>query len=238
MNRDIDNNTDGTLDMPPIPMETEARLRHYCSILSDLSSEKVRLTGPRDEVTIWNDHIRDCLFALELLPTSGRIVDVGTGGGLPGMAWAICRPDLEITLLDSQSRKTDALELMATELELSNVRIVWERSEDLAKRERESFHLASARGVSELGVVAEYLSPLIMVGGEAISIKGPGCSDEIARVGDRWGRLGLDRPVALAYVNGERRGYMVRMSKISPCPGGFPRRPGKAEKSHWWEDKK
>lgn len=217
---------------------TMDRLQHYCLILSRLSSKRVRLTGPKDRDVIWQDHIKDCLFALELLPPSGRVVDVGTGGGLPGMVWALCRPDLEVTLLDSQSRKTQALEVMAAELKLTGIRILCKRSEDLAMEERESFSLAAARGVAHLGVVAEYLSPLTALGGTVLAIKGPKYKEEAAQVGSEWNRLGLEKPAVLAYQNGERQGYMVTMAKTSPCPGVFPRRPGKAEKSHWWEEKR
>ncbi len=227
-----------TINFPPISGEKEDLLRLYCNLLSRWSSEKVRLTGPRDEETIWKDHIRDCLFGLSLLPQGGRIIDVGTGGGLPGAAWAICRPDLEVALLDSQSKKTNALSSMMGELGLKNVQVLWGRSEEVAKTERESFDLATARGVSELGIVAEYLSPLVKVGGSILAIKGPAYLDEMSRVGDRWDGLGLSAPSVFSYINGERQGFLISMIKTYPCPDRFPRTPGKAEKSPWWEAKR
>lgn len=227
-----------TLDFPPISGEKEDLLRLYCKLLSRWSSEKVRLTGPRDEETIWKDHIRDCLFGLSLLPRGGRIIDVGTGGGLPGAAWAICRPDLEVVLLDSQSKKTNALSSMMVELGLKNVQVLWGRSEEIAKAERESFDLATARGVSELGIVAEYLAPLVKVGGSILAIKGPAYLDEMGKVGDRWNDLGLGDPLVFSYINGDRQGFLISMTKTSPCPDRFPRTPGKAEKSPWWEAKR
>lgn len=226
------------IEIPPITDEKEKLLRLYCKLLSIWSSEKVRLTGPRDEDTIWKDHVRDCLFGLSLLPKGGKVIDVGTGGGLPGAAWAICRPDLEVVLLDSQSKKTNALSSMMDELDLKNVKVLWGRSEDIAKTERESFDLATARGVSELGVVAEYLSPLVKVGGKILAVKGPAYLEEMHKVGDRWSDLGLGNLSVSNYTNGERQGFLISMDKISPCPDRFPRNPGKAEKSPWWEAKR
>lgn len=224
-----------TINAPSITNDEEKKLRHYCKLLSHWSSEKVRLTGPKDEETIWRDLILDSLFGLPLLPEKGRIIDVGTGGGLPGAAWAICRPDLEVVLLDSQSKKTNALSSIVEELELKNVKILWGRSEDIDKSERESFDLATARGVSQLGVVMEYLSPLVKIGGKLLAIKGPGYKEEMEKVGNRWRHLGLKAPNIFSYTNGERQSFLISIPKVSPCPDSFPRPAGKAEKSPWWE---
>jgi 16S rRNA (guanine527-N7)-methyltransferase len=227
-----------TVEISPLDERVEAKLKAYSEILARWSSDKVRLTGPKDEDTIWKDHVRDSLFALELLPKTGRLVDVGTGGGLPGLAWAICRPDLEITLLDSQSKKTGALESIVSELEVENVSVIWGRSEQLALEEREVYDLAAARGVSEVGIVAEYLSPLVKVGGTALSIKGPGYREELAKIKGQWDLLGLDYPKIFDYSNGERQGFLLTFRKKSHCPEVYPRRPGKAEKKPWWEAKR
>ena len=91
--------------------ENEEALRHYITLLS-AANEVARLTGPSDEELLWNDHLLDCASALPLLPTEGKIIDVGTGGGLPGIVWAICRPQLKVTLLDSITRKCALVEKM------------------------------------------------------------------------------------------------------------------------------
>jgi len=101
----------------------EEKLRKYLSLLS-AANELARLTGPSDEETLWDSHIMDCASALPLLPHEGRIIDVGTGGGLPGIVWAICRPGLNVTLLDSITRKCALVEKMAVALGLRNVTVV------------------------------------------------------------------------------------------------------------------
>lgn len=216
-----------------MPAERESTLRRYGALLASYEG-RIRLTGPRDEETLWNDHILDCLASVAYLPRSGRVVDVGSGGGLPGIVWAVCRPDLEVTLLDSVQKKCSALSAMADQLALKNVRVLWSRCEDLARIDRESFQLAGARAVAEAGVVAELLSPLVAVGGTLLAFKGPLWAGETAIVGDRWGHLGLSAPSVVPYHGDGDGRVLLLWNKDAPSPGRYPRRPGVAGKKHWW----
>ena len=153
-------------------------LKRYGDLLASYGG-KIRLTGPSDPEILWNDHILDCLFTVSSLPEKGQVLDVGSGGGLPGLVWAICRPDLEVTLLDSVKKKCGALEEMAAALELPNVRVVWGRCEEYALRERETFSLAGARAVAGTGILLEYLSPFVAVGGTVLAMKGPLYAEEL-----------------------------------------------------------
>ncbi len=222
--------------LPPAPALSEnalARLRLYCGLLR-AANERVRLVGPRDEETLWRDHIADCLRLLPLLPRSGRVIDVGTGGGLPGAALAVCRPDLGFVLLDSLSRKTKALAGIAAELGLENASVVCARSEDYAAAGRETFDCAVSRAVGEAGIVAEYLSPLVAPGGKLLVMKGPAAEEELAGIEGRWGALGLSEPTLYAYERDGRVGRVLAWKKTAPAPAAFPRRPGRAEKKPWW----
>lgn len=190
---------------------------------------------------MWNEHIMDCLYSVSLLPDEGTVIDVGTGGGLPGIVWAICRPDLQFTLIDSLEKKTDALEEIVNELKLSNVEVICTRSEDLAMERRETFTVASARAVSRSGILAEYLSPLVKVGGYILAMKGPAYKEEIHSIRKRWGEFGLEVPEVYKYrLHGlhEKKGYVLKWNKITECAEKYPRRPGRAEKKPWWERKK
>ncbi len=209
-------------------------LRNYCSLLSQLNRE-TRLTGPSSPEVLFQEHVMDSAFALDVLPAGPeRVVDVGTGGGLPGLVWAICRPDLEISLLDSLERKCRALEKMVQTLELTNVRVVCLRSEELAGRDRESYGFAAARAVARVGALVELLSPLVRSGGELLAFKGPSVEAELAECGERWSDLGLASPRVLQYklLNKDRR--LVLWKKEAPCPLRYPRRPGMADKRSWW----
>ncbi len=215
----------------PTALQLE-RLREYCRILAE-ENRRVRLVGPYDEKALWEDHILDCINLLPLLPPSGSVLDLGSGGGLPGVVLALCRTDLDFTLVDSLSRKTLALEAIVRRLGLS-VQVVCARSENLALQRREVFCCAVARAVAHCGVVAEYLSPLVAPGGTLLALKGPSWQDETDPLTGQWGRLGLSEPQAYRYALKGQERLVLQWRKEAPCPADFPRRPGRAEKRHWW----
>ena len=213
--------------------ENEARLRQYVSLLIK-ANELARLTGPSDEETLWNGHIIDCAFALPLLPAGGSVIDVGTGGGLPGLVWAICRPGLHVTLLDSITRKCVQVERIAELMGLSNVTVVCSRSEDYAKKNLEKFDAAAARAVCAAGILAEYLAPFVKAKGRLIAFKGPKAREELASVGNKWKNLGLSQPRLVPYELGDMNHCVAVWDKVGPLPKGMPRRPGMAEKFPWY----
>ncbi len=208
-------------------------LKRYAELLASYGG-KIRLTGPSDPEIIWNDHVEDCLFTIPFLPQKGKIIDVGSGGGLPGLVWAIMRPDLEVTLLDSVRKKCGALQEIGTALGLSNIRVVWGRCEEFARTERECFDLAGARAVAETGVLAEFLSPLTAPGGRALAMKGPGYEQEIGPIRGKWQRLGFDEPEATPYSILDKSRFLLLWNKSEPCPPEFPRKTGTAAKNFWW----
>lgn len=211
----------------------ESQLKQYCSLLSGYSG-KVRLTGPSDPDILWNDHVIDACHALPLLPGAGKVLDVGTGGGLPGIVWAICRPDLEVHLLDSIKKKCKALEQIVSDLSLDNVTVMCSRSEDLALKTRESYDLVTARAVTATGVLLEYLAPLVKPQGHALAFKGPGYVTEIEELTDRWQELGFSNPEIWNYFLESSEHFILVWNKIRSCPSRFPRRAGMAEKKPWW----
>ena len=222
--------------LPPLPepsAKTVTQLHRYASLLA-VANERVRLTGPYDEETLWTDHIEDCLHVLPLLPPSGTVVDVGTGGGLPGAVLAVCRPDLKFTLLDSLSRKTKVLAEIIAALKLPNAEVICMRSEDFAAARRERYDAAVVRAVSEAGVIAEYLAPLVREGGALIAMKGSSVGEELAPLEGLWHTLGLAEPNLYEYDLKDHKSYMLLWKKSAPCPAVYPRKPGRAEKKLWW----
>lgn len=222
--------------LPGFKMPDESilkKLHEYCSLLHE-TNEKVRLVGPRDEEILWKEHILDCLHLLPLLPEKGKVIDVGTGGGLPGAVLAICRPDLEFTLLDSLSRKTNALSEIVRKLDIGNAEVVCSRSEDFSALHREQFDCAVIRAVSEAGVICEYLAPLITPGGCALAMKGSAIGDELDPLCGKWTGLGFDDPELYQYEIAGHPTYLLVWNKATPCPAKYPRRPGRAEKRPWW----
>lgn len=209
----------------------ESTLYKYAKLLA--SCTRARLTGTRGADEIYSLQIQDCLLSLESLPDSGKIIDVGSGGGLPGVVWAVYRPDLNVTLLDSVAKKCEAVRGIVEALGLGNVRVVCARSEEFARANREMFSLAGARALASAGVCAELLSPLVRVGGRVITFKGEKVHDELSEVEDKWGLLGLGRP-SLNFYGGESK-CIVTWEKVRKCPANFPRREGLAGTKHFWE---
>ena len=209
----------------------ESILYKYAGLLSECT--RARLTGTRGTDDIYTLQVMDCLPSLEFLPSSGKVIDVGSGGGLPGIVWAVYRPDLQVILLDSIGKKCEAVRNIVISLGISNIDVICSRSEDFARVNREAFDLAGARALASAGVCAELLSPLVKVGGHAITFKGEKVHEEISEVGEKWGKLGLAKP-ALKFYGGNAK-CILSWEKIKHCPKDYPRRSGLAGQKFFWE---
>ena len=156
----------------------------------------------------------DALRATEVVRSlDGPIVDVGSGGGSPGIPLAAALPDRDVTLLESVRRKCDFLEQWAP----PNARVVWGRAEE---QEPDVYGVALAKALAQPATAVEWCLPLVRPGGAAVLWLGPSADLEgLARVSDRVGG-GAPR---------ELDGLVV-VPKLVPTPAGFPRRPGVARK--------
>ena len=158
----------------------------------------------------------DALRALELVGSfGGPIVDVGSGGGTPGIPLAVSLPDREVTLLEAERRKTEFLERWTAEL--PNLRVVWGRAEE---QPLETFGVAVAKALARPATAAEWCLPLVREGGAVVLWVGPTVdADATARAAERVGGELAESPP----------GFIV-LRKTGPTPAGFPRRPGMAKK--------
>ncbi len=156
----------------------------------------------------------DALRAVQLVERfAGPVVDVGSGGGSPGIPLAVALPEREVTLLDSEQRKCDFLRQWAP----PNASVVWGRAEE---QPLESFGIALAKALAQPPVAAEWCLPLVRVGGAAILWVGPSADLEaLTRVSLQ---LGGGEP--------EEHDGLVLIPKVTPTPSRFPRRAGVAKK--------
>ncbi|MDR1916686.1 MAG: 16S rRNA (guanine(527)-N(7))-methyltransferase RsmG [Synergistaceae bacterium] len=218
-----------------ITEEITDRLHRYSELLSE-ANKRARLTGPSDPDVIYRELVTDALAALPLLDnfkSGSSFIDVGTGGGLPGLVWGVCRPDMNGVLLDSVRKKTDLLREIADRLAVKNIRVVNARSEDFAAAEREIFDIAAARALAHSCILCEYLSPFVRVGGLLIAFKGPGAEAELDIPADKWQILGIGEPVAETYKTHHDGRRLIIWRKISKCSKRYPRKPGEAKKNPW-----
>ena len=168
-------------------------------------------------------HVEDALAALPLLER-GPVVDVGSGGGSPGLPLAAARPDLRFVLLESQGKKCAFLEVWTNVF--PNLAVVCARAEEHARGDgRDAYGTAVARALAPVPVALEWCLPLVAPGGSAILYVGE--LDE--RAGAVARRLGGGEPRALPVPGSERRHLLV-VPKLESTPAAFPRRPGLARK--------
>jgi len=158
----------------------------------------------------------DALRALPLLAElEGHVVDVGSGGGSPGIPLAAALPERAFTLLEAERRKCAFLERFAAEL--PNVEVVWGRAEELPV---EACGVALAKALAKPPVAVELCLPLVALGGAAVLWIAPGADlDPVGRVAEQLG----------GELESERDGLVV-LRKLTPTPADFPRRPGMAKK--------
>jgi 16S rRNA (guanine527-N7)-methyltransferase len=174
------------------------------------------LTGLTDPADARRVLLEDALRGLDLVRGwDGAIVDVGSGGGTPGIPVAASLPDREVTLLEAERRKCDFLRRW--EAELPNLRVVWGRAEE---QPLDSYDVALAKALAHPPVAAEWCLPLVRPGGAAILWVGPTAdAGGVARVAELLAAEPVDAPA----------GFLV-LRKLGPSPPGFPRRPGLAKK--------
>jgi 16S rRNA (guanine527-N7)-methyltransferase len=147
-------------------------------------NERMNLTSITDAPSAWERHALDALSLLPHLagvPAGGRLVDVGSGGGIPGILLAIARPDLQITLIEATQKKADFLSTVSEELKLANVGVRAERAEKLAEGPLAGqFDAVTARAVARLATLIPLTAPFARAGGRLLLIKGQRAGDELA----------------------------------------------------------
>lgn len=137
--------------------------------------EQLGLIGPQELTRLWSRHVVNCALLAPLLHP-GRVGDVGSGAGLPGLVLAIARPDVELVLIEPMERRTDWLREEAERLGLSNVEVVRGRAEDVGELRLDQ---VTARAVSALRTLIPLTAPLVRVGGELLLMKGARVADEV-----------------------------------------------------------
>lgn len=146
------------------------------------------LIGPREVPRLWDRHLLNCAVVGEEVPRGVRLVDIGSGAGLPGIVLAIIRPDITVTLLEPLLRRVTFLEECRQTLDLANVEVLRGRAEELAGKR--VFDVACARAVAPLGRLLEWSMPLLAEGGRLLALKGERAADELADADSelrRWG---------------------------------------------------
>ena len=148
------------------------------------------LLGPREIERIWDRHILNSAAIAELIEPGSRVIDIGSGAGLPGVPLAIARPDLKVTLVEPMLRRTDFLEEVVAILGVPIV-VMRGRAEDAGTRTRlAGADVVVSRAVADLGKLTRWGMPLLRPGGRMLSMKGDRAADEIAERASEMAALG------------------------------------------------
>lgn len=195
-----------------VSRETEALVARYAAVpglaqfTEILATRGVErgLIGPREVPRIWPRHVANCAVVAEqagdVIPTGASVVDVGSGAGLPGLVWALVRPDLQITLLEPLLRRATFLGEVVADLALDGrVEVRRGRAEEVAEG---SYDVVTSRAVARLPQLLTWSLPLARSGGWVVALKGSGAAQELDEAAGLLPRLGGVNARIVAYGAG------------------------------------
>ena len=217
--------------------------RSQLSLLSDYADllagyELANVIGTRERHRIILEHLSDALscYVIEDLRRVRSVIDVGAGGGLPGIPLGIVRSEVRVVLLEAVEKKVRFLKYARAALSLSNIQVLHARTEGAGKNPvyREAFDLTTARALAALPVVVEYCAPFVRVGGTILAMKGRLAEEELF-MGEAASReLGVElrevREVKHHAQLPQKERNLVVLDKVGATHSRFPRRVGVAKK--------
>ncbi len=199
-------------------------------------NESVNLTAITDRREFIQKHYADSLLCAELdeFRSAGTVIDVGTGGGFPGVPLAIAFPEKRFTLIDSLNKRIKIVNELCEKLGIANVTAIHGRAEELARKKelRETFDLCVSRAVANMSTLAEYCLPFVKTGGSFIAYKGPDCDDEVRQAQRAIELLG-GRLTGDVRPGGEDMPFdhrLIIIQKEKNTPSKFPRKAGRPTK--------
>lgn len=173
-------------------LQAREALIEYAGLLAGPGVDR-GLIGPREVPRIWTRHLLNCAVAADLVPEGASVVDVGSGAGLPGLVWAIVRPDLTVTCVEPLLRRATFLEECVDQLGLGErVTIVRARAEEVPRSGSGlRGDVVTARAVAPLERLASWAMPLVAPGGQLLALKGRTAPEEVESARATLQRLGV-----------------------------------------------
>ncbi|GAB4224740.1 MAG: 16S rRNA (guanine(527)-N(7))-methyltransferase RsmG [Stanieria sp.] len=221
-----------TLQWQPNNRQQQYFIQIYQEILQ--GNRKLNLTRITSPEEFWEKHLWDSLAGLLDFPLDTQlklnVIDIGTGGGFPGLPMAVVFPHWQITLLDSTRKKIAFLSNLASKIGLTNVKTLVARAEVIGQQpqHRETYDLATIRAVGTASVCAEYALPLVKLGGLAILYRGHWQEEDTKTLELVANKLGskIEAIAALTTPISHSIRHCIYLRKHSPTPKQYPRAVG------------
>ena len=219
-----------------IPLdETQVnKLVDYARLLVEWN-EKINLTAITDGEGIATKHFLDSLTALQTGLVKGKVIDVGTGAGFPGLVLKIAKPEIELTLLDSLNKRINFLKDVCEKVNIDGVEFVHARAEDGGKNRayRGQFDTVVSRAVANLTVLSEWCIPFLKQGGYFLALKGPLADEELKDAKRAIKILGgkIEDVFEADIPFTDLRHKIIVIKKVGQTPLKYPRKPGIATKN-------
>jgi 16S rRNA (guanine527-N7)-methyltransferase len=200
---------DGVAEMKlDVSAAQQEKLLDYVTLMNKWNSV-YNLTSLRDPMQMVTHHLLDSLAAVPAFAGARNVLDVGAGGGLPGIVLAISRPDMKVSMIDTVHKKTAFLKQVKAELELANVVVHTMKVQDLQVEDK--FDVITSRAFADLSDFLDWSGHLLAEGGKFIALKGVAPPEEQERVPAQWKVTGL-QPLQVPRLGAERHLVFVEQS--------------------------
>ena len=229
------NNLNKTLEKENIKLNDEQikKFEKYKELIEEWN-KKIDITNIVGE-EIYTKHFLDSLtiFKTSIIKDNYKILDLGTGGGFPGIPMKIYNDTLEIDLLDSLKKRLNFLDDVIYQLDLKNVKTMHFRAEDLGKDKkfREKYDVVTSRAVANMRTLSEYCLPFVKVGGYFIAMKGPQGKKELEEAKKAIKILGGSIKDIIEFNLEDNERTLIVIEKIKNTPNEYPRGQGKPRKN-------
>ncbi|MCC2972945.1 16S rRNA (guanine(527)-N(7))-methyltransferase RsmG [Massilia sp. IC2-476] len=191
-----------------VSAQQQEQLLDYLALMNKWNSV-YNLTSLRDPMQMVTHHLLDSLTAVPAFTGARNVLDVGAGGGLPGVVLAICRPDMNVSMIDTVHKKTAFLKQVKAELELTNVTVHTMKVQELEVSDK--FDVITSRAFADLSDFLNWSGHLLAEGGKFIALKGTAPAEEQERIPAEWKISGL-QPLQVPRLGAERHLIFVERS--------------------------
>lgn len=204
------------------------QLELYCGFLRE-ENEKYNLTAITQPSEVWEKHFADSILGSVAIGQGATLCDIGSGAGFPALPLKVARPDIDVTLVDSLTKRINFTQ-MACQIMGINASFVHARAEDFAKNHSERFDVATARAVAPLNILLEYTAQIVKVGGIVLAYKTDLSEVDQAKNAAKILGLRLVETHSFVLPNGSNRCLLV-YKKVAHTPKAYPRSQNKPRKA-------